>query len=120
MICLDQSDHRAESCAAIYLVRSRHLQRIQRHTLTMPFSLFASSVSELRIDISVSVLGKPVFTTLENVTGRVIFAPAVPVKVNEVVIDFIGRATTWVDPVSPGTSRRWGRFEVLFLLIGTC
>ena len=78
----------------------------------MQFSLFRSPASELRIDISASNLEKPVFTTLEKITGRVIFAPAVPVKVNEVVIDFIGRATTWADPMSPGMPRRFGSFEV--------
>ena len=78
----------------------------------MLFSHFQSPVSELRIDMSVSGLNKPVFTTLDKITGRVNFAPGVPAKVSEVVIDFIGRATTWVDPVNPGIPRRWGSFEV--------
>ena len=80
----------------------------------MPFSLFQSPSppSGLRIDLSVSSLEKPVFTTLDNIAGHVIFAPAKPVTVNEMSIDFVGRATTWVDPLIPNTPRRWGSFEV--------
>jgi hypothetical protein len=98
----------------IYLNISVPTTATRVYSQTMPFSLLQSPSppSELRIDLSVSSLDKPVFTTLDNIAGRVIFTPTKPVTVNEVSIDFVGRATTWVDPVIPNTPRRWGSFEV--------
>jgi hypothetical protein len=66
----------------------------------------ASPQSELRIDLSVDKLNKPYYTTLDQISGRVIFAPKLPVAVSDVIIDFLGCATTWVDPLTPGTPRR--------------
>src|SRR5271155_2890006 len=115
MISLDQFDHRA-ACSrftALY-ISVPTVARTHTYSRTMPFFLFQSPspTSELRIDLSVSGLDKPVFTTLDNIAGRVIFSPAKPVTANEISIDLVGRATTWVDPLIPNTPRRWGSFEV--------
>jgi hypothetical protein len=64
-----------------------------------------SSRSDLRIDLSVSKLTKPFYTTLDEIAGRIIYAPASPVTVSDVIIDFVGIARTWVDPTTPGTPR---------------
>jgi hypothetical protein len=68
--------------------------------------LRSSTRSELRIDLSSSRLTKPFYTTLDEISGRVIFAPQSPVEVNDIVIDFVGRAKTWMDPPTPGTPRK--------------
>ncbi len=72
----------------------------------MPTMLRTSPQPELRIDLSVDKLTKPYYTTLDEISGRVIFAPQLPVTVDDVIIDFLGCATTWVDPLTPGTPRR--------------
>ena len=68
--------------------------------------LHGSSPSELRIDLSVDKLTKPYYSTLDQISGRVIFAPQLPVAVNDVIIDFLGYSTTWIDALTPGTPRR--------------
>jgi hypothetical protein len=68
---------------------------------------------ELRIDLSVDKLTKPYYSTLDQISGRVVFAPQLPVAVNDVIIDFLGLATTWVDPLTPGTPRRKEVLQVL-------
>ena len=70
--------------------------------------------SDLRIDISISKLTKPFYTTLDEIAGRVIFAPQSPVQVHDVLIDFLGFARTWVDPSIPGTARRKGNVAGMF------
>ena len=64
------------------------------------------SRADLRIDLSSSKLTKPYYTTLDRISGRVIFAPQSPVQVKDVIIDFLGLAKTWVDPAMPGTPRK--------------
>jgi len=64
------------------------------------------SRGELRIDLSASKLRKPYYTTLDEISGRVIFAPQSLVLVKDVIIDFLGFAKTWVDPAMPGTPRK--------------
>jgi len=65
-----------------------------------------SSRSNLRIDLSVSKLTKPFYTTLDEIAGRIIYAPPSPVTVSDVTIDFVGIARTWVDPAMPGSPRK--------------
>ena len=62
--------------------------------------------SELRIDLSASQLDRPFYTTLEEICGRIIFAPQSPIPVDDVVVDFLGIVDTWVDPLSPGALRK--------------
>jgi hypothetical protein len=71
--------------------------------------------STLRIDLSSSKLDKPFYTTLDNISGRVVFAPHTPVEVHDVLIDFVGTAATWMDPSTPGTPRKKAIFEVIDL-----
>ena len=71
--------------------------------------------TELRIDLSSSKIDKPYYTTLDEISGRVVFAPRTPVVVNDVFIDFIGSAKTWVDPPTPGASRMKSVNQVLIL-----
>src|SRR5579859_7039874 len=68
--------------------------------------LCGSSQSELRIDLSVDKLTKPYYSTLDHISGRVIFAPQIPLAVNDVIIDFLEFSTTWLDPLTPGSPRR--------------
>ena len=62
--------------------------------------------TELRIDLSSSRIEKPFYTTLDTISGRVVFSPRTPVVVNDIVIDFLGSAKTWVDPITPGVDRK--------------
>src|SRR5579871_5443023 len=64
------------------------------------------SRAELRIDLAASKITKPYYTTLDEISGRVIFAPQSPVLVKDVIIDFLGLSKTWVDPAVPGTPRK--------------
>ena len=75
-----------------------------------------SSRSDLRIDLSASKLTKPFYTTLDKIAGRIIYAPASPVTVSDVTIDFLGIARTWVDPTTPGTPRTKANGLVRFLI----
>jgi uncharacterized protein (DUF2342 family) len=68
--------------------------------------MLSSSRSDLRIDLSASKLTKPFYTTLDDVAGRIIYAPPSPVTVSDVIIDFVGIARTWVDPATPGSPRK--------------
>ena len=70
------------------------------------------SQSDLRIDLSVDKLTKSFYSTLDKISGRVVYAPQLPVAVNDVIIDFLGLATTWVDPLTPGAPRRKEVLEV--------
>jgi hypothetical protein len=72
--------------------------------------------SKLRIDLSCDKLTKPFYTTLDEISGRVIFAPQPPVEVKDVVIDFLGHAKTWIDPPVPGTPRRTAYGQVHYSL----
>lgn len=65
-----------------------------------------SPSTELRIDISSNNLEKVVFTTLDIIAGRVVFAPVTPIDVEDILVDFVGHASTWLDPVTPGIPRR--------------
>jgi hypothetical protein len=64
-----------------------------------------ASRSDLRIDLSASKLVKSFYTTLDEISGRVIFSPNTPVEVDDVVIDFVGCAKTWIEPTTPGAPR---------------
>jgi len=68
--------------------------------------MMSSSRSDLRIDLSASKLTKPFYTTLDDIAGRVIYAPPSPITVSDVIIDFVGIARTWVDPTTPGSPRK--------------
>jgi hypothetical protein len=61
---------------------------------------------DLHIDMSISKSTKPFYTTLDEIAGRLVFAPQSPVEVHDVVIDFLGVAKTWVDPATPGSTRK--------------
>jgi hypothetical protein len=78
-----------------------------------------SAPSELRIDLSCDKLTKPFYTTLDEISGRVIFAPQSPVEVKDVVIDFLGHAKTWIDPPIPGTPR-WAAYGQVYCSLGNC
>lgn len=69
-------------------------------------NMLRSSRSDLRIDLSASKLTKPFYTTLDEITGRIIYAPTSPVTISDVTIDFVGIARTWVDPSTPGSPRK--------------
>jgi hypothetical protein len=60
----------------------------------------------LRIDLSASQSNRTFFTTLDEICGRIIFAPQSPIPVHDVVIDFFGIVDTWIDPVTPGSTRK--------------
>jgi hypothetical protein len=64
------------------------------------------SRGELRIELSANKATKPYFTTLDEISGRVIFAPQSSFVVKDVIIDFLGLARTWCDPAMPGTPRK--------------
>lgn len=68
--------------------------------------MLGSSRSDLRIDLSASKLTKPFYTTLDDIVGRIIYAPPSPVTVSDMIIDFVGIARTWVDPLTPGSPRK--------------
>jgi hypothetical protein len=68
---------------------------------------------ELRIDISSSELEKVVFTTLDKIFGRIVFSPAKPTIVEDVLIEFLGQANTWIEPRTLGKPRRTSCDEVL-------
>ena len=83
---------------------------------TMPFSYFrVESLPQLRIDISSSELEKVVFTTLDKIFGRIVFSPTKPTIVNDVLIEFLGQANSWIESRTPGNPRRTSCDEVLFL-----
>jgi hypothetical protein len=75
-----------------------------------------SSRSDVRVDLSVSKLTKPFYTTLDDVSGRVVYAPNSSVDVRDVIIDFLGTAKTWVDPSTPGVPRKRAVGQVLRLV----
>lgn len=83
----------------------------------IPYSYFrAESLSrELRIDISSSELEKVVFTTLDKIFGRIVFSPTKPTMVDDVLIEFLGHANTWIEPRTPGKPRQTNCDEVLVL-----
>lgn len=56
----------------------------------------------LRIDLSESELGKAVFTTLDKIKGRVVFAPESRVLVRDVIIDFVGIEKVYGQHPNPG------------------
>jgi hypothetical protein len=68
--------------------------------------MLGSLRSHLRIDLSASKLTKPFYTTLDEIAGRIVYAPPSPVTVSDVIIDFVGIARTWVDPAMPGSPRK--------------
>lgn len=74
--------------------------------------MLTSSRSDLRIDMSISKLTKPFYTTLDEITGRLIFTPQSPVEVHDILIDFLGFAITWIDPATPGSARKKAACQV--------
>lgn len=74
--------------------------------------MLRSSRSDLRIDMSISKLTKPFYTTLDEIAGRLIFNPQLTVEVDDVLIDFLGFAKTWIDPATPGSARKKGVCQV--------
>jgi hypothetical protein len=79
-------------------------------------TMLSSSQSELRIDLSCSKLQKPYYTTLDEISGRVIYTPQSPTLVKDILIDFLGIAKTWVDPTIPGSPRRQANCQVRRIL----
>jgi hypothetical protein len=75
--------------------------------------MLRSSRNDLRIDLSVTKLAKPFYTTLDEIAGRIIYAPESPAIVADVVIDFVGVARTWLDPATPGAPRKMATGLVL-------
>lgn len=75
--------------------------------------MLPSAHSDLRIDLSSSRLGRPFYTTLDKITGRLIYAPQSPMDVHDIVVDFLGISKTWIDPSIPGSARKKAFTQVL-------
>jgi hypothetical protein len=93
----------------ILLKQLKFLQLLEK---MLRSTMLGSSRLDLRIDISSSNLQKPYYTTLDEISGRVIFAPQSPTLVKDILIDFLGIAKTWVDPSIPGSPRRQANCQV--------
>lgn len=74
--------------------------------------MLRSTRSDLRIDISISKLTNRFYTTLDEIAGRLIFAPRSLVDVHDILVDFVGIAKTWVEPATPGSARRIATCQV--------
>jgi hypothetical protein len=65
---------------------------------------------ELRVELGNGE--RPYYSTLDEISGRVVFAPLGKVEVTDVVIDFVGVAKTWIDPTNPGVLPRKASLQV--------